>query len=113
MIDLLNLFSCGLFNDAFSSSDYIVSSDRMINEYWVGHAMEWSDRGLIKELSRHLPGRTEENHEQLSQDSRSPSQDLNAGPQEYEAGVVSTRPRRSVIASHFYIPIHIGKEEPR
>jgi hypothetical protein len=31
-----------------------------------------------------------------SQDSRSPSRDLNPGPPEYEAGVLTTRPRRSV-----------------
>jgi hypothetical protein len=26
------MFICGLFNDAFSSSDYIASNGRMINE---------------------------------------------------------------------------------
>jgi hypothetical protein len=28
----LRLILCGLFNNAFSSSDYIASDDRMINE---------------------------------------------------------------------------------
>jgi hypothetical protein len=32
----------------------------------------------------------------LSQDSRSPGRDLNPGPAEYEARVLTTRPRRSV-----------------
>jgi hypothetical protein len=41
-------------------------------------------------LSRHLPEGTDENHKTLSQDSRSPSRDLNPGPSEYEAGVPTT-----------------------
>jgi hypothetical protein len=49
----------------------------------------------FKVLSRHLPGETEENHN-LSQGSRSPGRDLNQGPLQYEAGVLNTRPRRSV-----------------
>jgi hypothetical protein len=43
----------------------------------------------IKVLSRHLRGRSEENHETLGQDSRSPGQDLNPGIPEYEAGVLT------------------------
>jgi hypothetical protein len=46
---------------------------------------------LFKVLSQHLPGRTGENHENLSQDSLSPDRDLNPGPSEYEAGVLTTR----------------------
>jgi hypothetical protein len=41
----------------------------------------------------------------LSQGSRSPGRDLNPGPPEYEAGVLTTRPRRSVnliIMASFY-----------
>jgi hypothetical protein len=35
----LFLFVCGLFNDAVSSSDYVASNDRMINELeWI-----WKD----------------------------------------------------------------------
>jgi hypothetical protein len=45
-----------------------------------------------KVLSRYLPGGTEKKHENLSEDRRFPSQDLNAGPPEYEA-------RRSVFHS--------------
>jgi hypothetical protein len=33
----------------------------------------------------------------LNEDSRSPGRDLNPGPLEYEAGVLSTQPRRSVL----------------
>jgi hypothetical protein len=32
----------------------------------------------------------------FSQDSRSPRRDLNPGPPEYEAGMLTTRPQRSV-----------------
>jgi hypothetical protein len=39
--------------------------------------------------SRHYPGGTEENNENLSQDSRSPGRDLNPGPHEYEVVVLS------------------------
>jgi hypothetical protein len=43
-----------------------------------------------------LPGGAEENHENFSQDSWSPGRDLNPGPPEYEAGMLTTLPRRSV-----------------
>jgi hypothetical protein len=56
---------------------------------------------IFKVLSRHLPGRTED-HENLSQDSRSPGLYLNPGPPEYEAGGLTTRPRLSVA----YITTH-------
>jgi hypothetical protein len=39
-------------------------------------------RPNFKVLSRHPPGGTEENHENLSQDSWSPDRDLNPGPPE-------------------------------
>jgi hypothetical protein len=50
----------------------------------------------FKILSRHLPGGTEENHTHSYSDSRSPGLDLNLGPAEYEAAVLTTRPQRSV-----------------
>jgi hypothetical protein len=37
----------------------------------------------------------------LSQDSRSPGQDLNPGPPKYKTGVLSNGPRRSVKAIRF------------
>jgi hypothetical protein len=39
-----------------------------------------------------IPGGTEENHENLSQNSQSPGRDLNPGPPKYEAGVLTRRP---------------------
>jgi hypothetical protein len=45
---------------------------------------------------RNVPGGTEENHEKLSQVRRFPGRDLNPVPPEYEAGVLTTQPRRSV-----------------
>jgi hypothetical protein len=47
----------------------------------------------LKALTRHLPGGTEESHEDLSQDSRSLDRDLNTGPPEYETIVLTTKPR--------------------
>jgi hypothetical protein len=63
------------------------------DERWM---MNWESCGRkqsscnFKALSRNLPG-TDENHENLSNDSRSPGRDLNLGPPEYEAGVLTTR----------------------
>jgi hypothetical protein len=37
-------------------------------------------------LSRHSPGGTAENHENLNQDSRRRGRESNQGPPEYEAG---------------------------
>jgi hypothetical protein len=48
---------------------------------------------LFKVLSWNLPRRTEENHEDLSQDSRSLGRELNLNPPEYEAGVLTTQPQ--------------------
>jgi hypothetical protein len=50
----------------------------------------------FKAISRNLPGETEENHQNLSKYSRPPGRDLNVGIVEYEAEVLTTRPRRSV-----------------
>jgi hypothetical protein len=41
----------------------------------------------FKVLSQHFPVGTEDNHEKLHQDSRSPSRDLNPGPPEHEPSV--------------------------
>jgi K+-transporting ATPase c subunit len=45
-------------------------------------------------LSLYFLGRTKRNHEK-HQDGRSQGRDLNPGPPEYEAGVLTTRPRHS------------------
>jgi hypothetical protein len=55
--------------------------------------MNWEGRGRkqlrpnFKALSQHLPGETEENHENVSHNSRSCDLELSLGPPEYEAGV--------------------------
>jgi hypothetical protein len=42
-VHTINLFSPGLFNDAFNISDYTASSDRTINEQWTGKGVEGSN----------------------------------------------------------------------
>jgi hypothetical protein len=64
---------------------------------WKGFGSKWSWHNF-KVLFHHSPGWTEENDENYSQDSRSPCRDLSSGPFEYEAGVLTTLPRRSVNA---------------
>jgi hypothetical protein len=64
--------------------------------------MNWKGFGTkrswpnFKVLSRHSRGETEENQENLSQDSRSPGQRIDPGTPEYEVRVLTTRPRRLV-----------------
>jgi hypothetical protein len=58
-----------------------------------GRKWSWSN---FKVLSWHSPGWTDESHENLGQNSRSPGRDLNPGPPKQEAGVLTTRQRRSV-----------------
>jgi hypothetical protein len=41
------LIICNLFNDAVSSSDYIILIDGMISEWRIGRNMEGSGHGLI------------------------------------------------------------------
>jgi hypothetical protein len=57
---------------------------------------------FVKVLSRNSHVGTEENHEH-SRDNRAPSRDLKPGPPEYSAGVLTTRPRRSVIVLLPYV----------
>jgi hypothetical protein len=47
----------------------------------------------FKGLPWNLPGGTKENHENLSQDSQSLGRDLNPGPPEYEADVLTDWPQ--------------------
>jgi hypothetical protein len=47
VVYLFIYFICGLFSSAASSSDYIVSDDRITNEQWNGKNMEGSGRGLM------------------------------------------------------------------
>jgi hypothetical protein len=62
---------------------------------WKGRVRKWSWPNLRQ--SRHLHESTEKNNENI-QDSRSPGLDLKPEPPEYEAGVLTTRPRRSVMS---------------
>jgi hypothetical protein len=64
--------------------------------------MNWKglERGTRGPILRHCPAIRLEGlwkiTKSLSRDSRSPGRDLNLQPREYEAGVLTTRPRRSV-----------------
>jgi hypothetical protein len=51
---------------------------------WKGSGGKGSSPNSTK-----LPGGTEENHENLGQNSLSPNLDLNLGPPEYDAGVLA------------------------
>jgi hypothetical protein len=66
----------------------------MKNLKGFGRKRSWPN---LKLLSQTLPGGTEENHENLSQDCWPPCRDLNPGPPEYEVGVLITRPRRILL----------------
>jgi hypothetical protein len=61
----------------------------MMNWKGFGRKQVWPS---FKVLSQYLPGWTEENHKNLSQDSQSRGQDTNVGPPEYESGVLITQP---------------------
>jgi hypothetical protein len=83
-----NKYTYGLFNDAVSSSAYIVQNDVLSNEcsgidVEVGMAKN-------KVLFWHFPGGAKENHE-ICHDSQSLGRDMNPGHPEYEAGVLSTQ----------------------
>jgi hypothetical protein len=52
---------------------------------WTGYRRKWSLPNF-KVLSRHLPGGTEDNYEDVIQDNRSPGHGLNPGPPENEEG---------------------------
>jgi hypothetical protein len=62
----------------------------------IGKDLEVSDLGLIVRLypGIRLDG-LRKTTKSRSQDKRSPGRDLNPRPPEYEAGVLTTRPRRS------------------
>jgi hypothetical protein len=62
---------------------------------WKGFGRKWSRPNCRYYTGIRLEG-LRKNHEKLSQDSRSPGRDLNPEPPEYEAGVLTTQPRRSV-----------------
>jgi hypothetical protein len=65
----------------------------MMNCKGFGWKQSWPN---FKTLHRHLPGGIEKNHKNLTQDSQALGPDLNLGPSEYEAGVLTTQPERLV-----------------
>jgi hypothetical protein len=81
------------------------SSAEVVNDFLSPQAPSWRVVGQLYfyfTLLRHLPGGSEENHgttKTLNQDRRSPCRDLDTGPPEYEVGVLTTLPRRSIIAA--------------
>jgi hypothetical protein len=73
-----------------------------MNSKGFGRKRSWPryyPRTCLKELRKSL--------KTLSQDSRSPGRDLNPGPPEYEAGVLTTRQRRSVLI-YIYVCYSMG-----
>jgi hypothetical protein len=57
-------FICGLFHDNACSSDYTESNHWMI----VNNELIWNGRETFLVQTRHMPGRSEENHECLPPD---------------------------------------------
>jgi hypothetical protein len=58
----------------------------MMNRKEFGRKLSWPN---FKARSQHSSEGTEENYKNLSQDSRSTGRDLNQGPPEYQAGVLT------------------------
>jgi hypothetical protein len=63
----------------------------------------------FKVLSLYSQGRTEENHENLSQGIQTPRRDLNTGHPGYETEVLITGPRRSLVQFNNE-PTHCGMQ---
>jgi hypothetical protein len=55
----------------------------MMNWKGIARQRSWPN---FKVLSRHSPGGTKENHENLNLDSWSPGEESKSGPPDYEAG---------------------------
>jgi hypothetical protein len=64
----------------------------MMNWKGLGSKRSWPN---FKVLSQYYSLGTEENHENLHQNSR--GQESNTEPPEYEVGALTTRPRRSIL----------------
>lgn len=56
----------------------------------MGQYLERSNGRLFEVLSQHFPGRTEESHENVSQDRRCPCQDSNRAPPKYNSRDICT-----------------------
>lgn len=57
---------CGRFYYVVGQG-YIVSNDRILDEWWIGKHLEWRGRGLGETLSGRSVGRSEKNHKNSSQ----------------------------------------------
>jgi hypothetical protein len=68
----------------------------VISEWWIGKNVKGSGRGLIRYHPSIFLEVLSKTTKTLSQDSRSSDRELNPGPPEYEAAMITTRPRRSV-----------------
>jgi hypothetical protein len=77
----------------------------MMNWKWFGRKRSWPNFkvGLLSQLSHWGTEENSKTTKNFSQDSRSPGRDLNPEPPECEAGVLTTRPRRSVRESEIYL----------
>jgi hypothetical protein len=69
-----------LFNEAFN----VRNIWRRMVPWLMNDELSGFDRGLIEVLSYDLPGGTEDNHENLSQDCPCPCRDSNRAPTEYK-----------------------------
>jgi hypothetical protein len=70
--------------------------------------VEGSGHCLILRHVRYLPGGNEKTTKSLSQDSWSPGRDLNPEPAEYEAGILTTGPRRLVSGTYMEYDCVLG-----
>jgi hypothetical protein len=65
--------------------------------------LEGNDRSLLEVLSEILPGRTEENHEKVSPDSRCPDRDSNGSPTKYKSiALLLYKPDRFYVSKELY-----------
>jgi hypothetical protein len=84
------VYVCSLFDNAFSVAQILncrVKGRWKINWKGSGSKRSWPN---FKVLSRHSPEETEENHKNFSHDNRSRGRDINPGPLEYKAGMLTT-----------------------
>jgi hypothetical protein len=96
-MNLIVLFICNLFNYAFSvSHDYTASNKGIISEWWISRDLEGRGSGQISGTIPAFAWRDWGNPRKLGQDIWSPSRDVNPGPSEYEAEVLTSLPWRSV-----------------
>jgi hypothetical protein len=81
-------------NDTINSSDCIKSSGRIISVQVIGKDVEGNSNCIILVPYRHFPGGTMENSNENSQ---SPGLGWNPYAPRYKAGVLSSRPRSSMV----------------